>query len=180
MKHSRKIIAAITVIALLGVATWVARSGSEPGVDAAHPGAPKSAPSFELKDLSGKVHRLQDFQGHPVIIHFWAGWCPPCLGEISEWIEFAKKLQGKPIQMIAISLDKNWEDAQKILPEKNLPTNVISLLDTEARVADQFGSYQYPETYVLNSRHEIVVKLVGAQRWSTPEFSDRLLEILMR
>ena len=180
MKHSQKIFGAIIIIALLGVATWVGRSHSESSDGAPGSGVRKPAPTFALKDSAGKTNRLEDLQGQAVVIHFWASWCPPCLNEISEWIEFAKKLQGKPVHFIAISLDKSWEDAQKILSEKNLPANVTSLLDIEARVADQYGSYQYPETYVLNAKHEILVKLVGPQKWSTPEFSDRLIELLVR
>src|ERR1051326_6809143 len=33
---------------------------------------------FVLKDMSGKDVRLADFKGRPMIINFWATWCPPC------------------------------------------------------------------------------------------------------
>ena len=180
MKNQKKIGAVIAVIALLGIATWVVRLNTEPTGGPSSSGTRKPAPLFELKDFSGKMHRLEEFKGQPMVVHFWASWCPPCLNEISEWIEFTKKLQGKPIGFVAISLDKSWDDAQKILNDQQLPPNVISLLDVEGKVADQYGSYQYPETYILNSKHEIFVKLVGPQKWSMPEFSDRLVEILLK
>ena len=38
----------------------------------------KPAPDFALKDASGKVHTLKDYQGKPLVIQFWATWCPYC------------------------------------------------------------------------------------------------------
>lgn len=131
----------------------------------------KAAPYFELSDFRGQKQELKG--SDVVVLHFWAGWCPPCLGELPEWLEFAqnfqKKFPDKPVRWIAISLDKNWEDAHRILPESAVPQNVISLLDVEGRVADAYGSYQFPETYILNRSHQIAAKLVGSRKWSEEE-----------
>lgn len=42
----------------------------------------RAAPSWTLLDTTGNKHQLEDFQNKPVVLHFWASWCPPCLGEI--------------------------------------------------------------------------------------------------
>ena len=74
----------------------------------------RTAPSFELPDNSRTVHKLEDLKGQPVVLHFWASWCPPCLEEISKWVEVASTYQGRPIHWVAVSLDKNWTDALKV------------------------------------------------------------------
>jgi peroxiredoxin len=149
------------------------------------------APSFELKDSHGKVHRLSDYKGSLVVLHFWAGWCPPCLPEISQWIELAagfqnskanskasSKTQKTPVQWIAVSQDSSWNDALSVLPDSKLPNHVISLLDSEGTVPDAFGTFQFPETYLISPDQKILHKWVGPQDWLHPELSDWLRQIL--
>ncbi|RJY07075.1 TlpA family protein disulfide reductase [Parashewanella spongiae] len=38
----------------------------------------KQAPNFQLKDSNGKIHQLTDYKGQPLVLHFWATWCPYC------------------------------------------------------------------------------------------------------
>lgn len=127
---------------------------------------------YELKDAAGKVHRLSELKGQPVLVHFWATWCPPCLDELPEFLEMVKRSEGRKIHFVAITLDKSWEDAHKILPTKDLPVNLVSLIDPEATSADTFGSYNYPETYALDRELKIIEKFVGPRPWGSEEFKD--------
>lgn len=129
----------------------------------------RPAPAVELKDANGRERKLSDFKGQAVVIHFWASWCPPCLGEIPLWLEFAGRWKGRPVKFLAISLDQAWPEALKILPTESLPENVVSVLDVSKKLPDQFGTYQYPETYLLSPEHKIVSKWVGPQDWQNPE-----------
>jgi peroxiredoxin len=138
----------------------------------------KEAPDFELPDAQGKKHRLKEFSGNLVLLHFWASWCPPCLEEIPQWVEIGAAFQGLPIKLVAVSLDQNWEDAQKILPSQQLKGNVISLLDTSSQVPDAYGSYQFPETYLISPDLKIMTKWVGPQPWGSSEFRGFIEKIL--
>jgi len=121
---------------------------------------------FQLPDRAGTIHRLSDLKGAPVVLHFWASWCPPCLGEISKWVELASSYHERPIHWVAISLDQNWADALRAWnPTGPGLEKVLSLLDTEGKVSDRFGTYQFPETYLLNSELKVVTKWVGPQDW---------------
>ena len=48
---------------------------------------------FTLPDIEGKQRSLSEFRGKWVIVNFWATWCPPCLEEIPDLIDFHDRLK---------------------------------------------------------------------------------------
>lgn len=141
----------------------------------------KAAPQFELPDAAQKLHRLAEFQGKVMILHFWASWCAPCIDEIPQWVELANRYRNKPLQLIAVSLDQKWSDAQKILPQEKLNNQILSLLDVEGRVPELFGTFQYPETYLISPDLKVVLKWVGSQDWNSAQMNsliDKMLKVM--
>ncbi len=127
--------------------------------------------------LLGQLRQLAQFNeaqlgGKPYLIHFWAKWCEPCADEIPHLVEFAKQpgIQ-EGLMVLAISLDPTLEESKSILPDqgKNLPLNFVLVSDPEQKVATLMGSFQYPETYWVDSQHQIIQKWVGPQKWKKPE-----------
>lgn len=49
------------------------------------------APDFELTDLKGDAFSLSQFKGKPVLLNFWATWCPPCRKEMPDLQAFDEK-----------------------------------------------------------------------------------------
>jgi len=139
--------------------------------------APRAAPDFELPDSQGGKHKLSSLRGSVVIVHFWASWCPPCLQEIPNWAELSTEFKGENVKLIAVSLDQNWKDALKILPDEKA-RGIISVLDESGKVPESYGTYQYPETYVLSRDLKIVTKWIGPQDWKNPEILSFIRKLL--
>lgn len=139
----------------------------------------QEAPPFELFNAEGKKYSLQDLRGTVTVLHFWASWCPPCLEEIPQWVQLGSVFKDRGVKLVAISLDRNWEDLHKILPQRSYP-EVISLLDPLTRVSDAFGSYQFPETYLLNKDLQILSKWVGPQNWANPILQQAIERALVK
>ena len=134
----------------------------------------QSAYDFTLSDKKGVSHQLGSIDKNYKILHFWATWCEPCIDEIPKLFDFAKSNQDQSLKVVLVSLDDNWKNAMTILSKFKLPQNVISLLDSESKVADAYGSYQFPESFLIDNKLMILKKWVGPQEWND-NFLDDLL-----
>jgi thiol-disulfide isomerase/thioredoxin len=173
------------VIALAASIIW----GLGGRLETAHPAASakgsragaRLAPSFKLTNAAGQAVSLESLLESPrgganaLLIHFWASWCPPCMAEMPRVLELANRFQGRPFKVVLVSLDESWKDASKVLPQV-FPEDVVSLIDPSLKVAESYGSYQFPETYLVDRRQGIVMKWVGAQDWE----SDPVHQLLDR
>jgi len=90
----------LLVLLLVGIAwIWVNRiPGDAATVSASLPPAPARghpAPDFSLTTLAGEPFTLSELQGTPVVLNFWATWCPPCRAEMPELQAASERLAGE-------------------------------------------------------------------------------------
>lgn len=161
-----------------GFGWFVYRSSPKMGQVPRHQGMDQPIKPFRLPDASGQIRALDDFKGNVILVHFWAAWCAPCVEEIPQIVAFAKQWEKHPVKVVAVNLDKSWEEAHTILPSKDLPSNLISVIDLESRVAELYGSYQYPETYLIGKDLKIQMKWIGPQNWGSPAWKPLLERFL--
>ncbi len=68
------------------------------------------APDFALSDLNGQTVRLSGFRGKPLLLNFWAAWCPPCRKEMPDLQNFHERY-GEKVVLLGV----NWgEDANTV------------------------------------------------------------------
>lgn len=139
---------------------------------------PFAAKAFALKDPTGKEWTAAGLKGKPVLLHFWATWCPPCVEEIPAILKFAERMKGTDLQVVAVSLDSDWETAHKIFPVTGLPSNLISLIDPKQATPESYGSFQFPESYLIDRGMRVVAKWVGIQKWELPFYADAVEQVL--
>lgn len=126
------------------------------------------APVFTLPDMSGKLVSLEDFRGKYVFLNFWATWCPPCRAEMPSMERLHEFMPEKDFVMLAVNVEPNGkETVGKFL--KQFPHSFPVLLDVNGMVQRQYGVFQFPETFVIDRKGEVVDHIVGARDWSSME-----------
>lgn len=78
-----------------------------------------------LTQADGRTLRLADLQGRPVLLNFWATWCPPCIEEMPLIEAFYKQQGANGIQVLAIAADK-MELVKKFLSQNRLTLPVAA------------------------------------------------------
>lgn len=158
--------------ALLGAESYEALRKGEP-TENDYMGNDRLAPDFTLKDQNGRAWRLQDQRGKVVVLNFWTTTCAPCLEELPTFIELAKRERERgKIEVVGISTDKHWTDILSLFPKDNAMT---LLLDTQRKVVrDRFGTKKYPETWIVDPKGVIRVRIDGPRDWASPVITDFL------
>ena len=130
------------------------------------------APEFELVDMDGTKHKLGDYRGGPVIVSFWATWCPPCRKELPSMNRAWKKVKDEGIHMLAVNVG---EDEDTIFAfTGNYPIDFTVLLDESGEIINQWPIKGLPTTFVLDPEGRIAYRAIGGREWD----DEKLLDIV--
>ena len=89
--------------------------------------AGQQAPMFALRDSTGQLMRLSDWQGKVVYLEFWASWCAPCVAEIPALAPLKQRFAGQEVVFVYVSIDENpqaWRAALRRYPALGGATSV--------------------------------------------------------
>ena len=145
-------------VVLLIILTWalLGTGCSEPlGAQVGEP-----APNFKLENLDGQFISLSDLKGKPVLLNFWATWCPPCRAEMPYLQQIYEEWSGKGLVVLAINIGDSHSEAKRFLQTNSLSLPV--LLDTKKNVARKYNITAIPTTFFIDSDGIIRQKIIGA------------------
>ena len=131
-----------------------------------------SAPGFEVTTDSGRKISVDNFGGRVLVVNFWATWCPPCISELPSMNALAAELKGSGVVFLGISVDKDKAAYDKFL--KKVKLNFETARDPEADISADYGTFKYPETYVISREGKVLEKFINEQPWMSPAIVARL------
>ena len=130
------------------------------------------APMFALNDGEHSVD-LNRLRGRVVVLNFWASWCAPCIEELPSLEELQRDLP--QVQVVAVSTDEDADAYERFLKQHSV--SLLTVRDAEQRSNKMYGTYRFPETYVIDKTGAIRRKFIGAQEWTSPEILNYLRKL---
>jgi thiol-disulfide isomerase/thioredoxin len=154
--------------------------------------AGKLAPSFMAEDVNGRIVRLSDFKGKPVVINFWSPACAPCVTELPSF----EALQNEHSAIVVLTVNVNlaaaphYDSASEMRTwvknfQKSHPMMLPVLLDVRGKIQKAFDPghgvsdpYTIPCTILISKDGEVVGRINGEINWNTTPLLARAIREL--
>ena len=141
------------------------------------------APGFTLIDAHGERIDLSDFKGKVVLLDFWATWCGGCKLEIPWYMEFDKKLRGRGLAVIGVSMDEEgWKVVRPFLARKidtetggNTAMKYPVVIGNDA-LAKKYNLTSMPMTLLIDREGRIALSHTGVV--NKADFESHILQLL--
>ncbi|MBE6632639.1 MAG: TlpA family protein disulfide reductase [Ruminococcaceae bacterium] len=122
----------------------------------------EQAKDFTVLDVEGNKVSLNQKIGKPIVLNFWASWCPPCKAEMPDF-EKAYKQYGSDVEFMMInSTDgkrETVETAKQFIESKGYSFPIY--FDTEFEASFAYETYSLPTTYFIDRNGNIVTYAIG-------------------
>lgn len=123
----------------------------------------ETPPDFTVYDSKGNKVYLSDFAGKPIVLNFWASWCPPCKEEMPGFNNAYAKYKSSVIFLMVDMVDGQRETQAK--GQQYYDSQGFSFpiyFDNEQQAANAYGISSIPTTFFINSNGTIVKTQRGA------------------
>jgi thiol-disulfide isomerase/thioredoxin len=165
MKTNTAISLLAVALSLAAVATYTTRAKSdmhtggptaEQVATVAAPADTESSARVHLNALTASLEFLgakPTLAGHPLLIEFWATWCPPCRASIAHLNELDKKYHDRGLEIVGIS------DEDKSVVESfraRTPMHYAVALDTDQKLANGFQVQTIPQAWLFDKDGRVV------------------------
>ena len=90
-------------------------------------------------------------------------------------VAMQQRMKAKGITVLAISVDVDQNAYHQFIKDHNV--NLLTLRDPDQKSSSLYGTFKFPETYVIDRNGVMRRKFIGAVDWTEPEITDFLSKL---
>lgn len=138
--------------------------------------AASPAPELKARDLGGAPKTLATYRGKVVLLNFWATWCPPCQREMPSMERLRVKMEGRPLEIIALNSAETAKEVKAFLSKVKLGFPV--LLDPDGGNTQRWKVFALPTSFLLDAQGRVRFVLTGPTEWDEGEALQNVASLL--
>jgi peroxiredoxin len=109
------------------------------------------------------------------VLNFWATWCAPCVEEVPSLVEMQRRMKAKGVTVLAVSVDADDNAYRQFVKDHGV--NLLTVREPDQKSAALYGTFKFPETYVIDREGVMRRKFIGPIDWTEPEITDFLSKL---
>lgn len=121
---------------------------------------------------SDRTVTLSQLKGQVVVLNFWATWCPPCIEEMPSLVRMQARMKPQGVTVLAVSLDVDDDNYRRFVRDHSV--NLLTVRDADQKSNALYGTFKFPETYIIDRNGVMRRKFIGPVDWTEPEIIDFL------
>ena len=139
-------------IGVMGTTTATSRSGKEL--------VGKKAPSFVAPKVGGQLVSLENYKNKPLVLNFWASWCPPCRDETPGMERIWRKYEDQGVVILGINVQDREKEAERYISEFGVTFS--NALDLDGSITVDYGVTGLPVTFFIDNDSVVKGRWVGS------------------
>ena len=128
--------------------------GGGGGGPEARPGEGPAAPDTSFEYFDGSTATLAAYQGRPLVVNFWASWCPSCVAEMSAAFRPVQQELGDQVAFVGFNIQDRRDRAIELVEETGVLFDLAE--DPQGDLYAELGGIGMPFTVFVNEHGEIV------------------------
>lgn len=145
--------------------------------DSQRPWQGTTFPEFALPAPAGTLHHRREYAGRPLLVNFWATWCPPCRQEMADLDALHHTLGYRGLQVLAISVDADQNLVREYLRREGFGFEVL-IDDNRQWSASALGVQAIPVTYLVDRDGLIRNVWIGPRAWADPALQTEIASMV--
>ena len=132
----------------------------------------RTTPNTVVEQIDGTTLPFADLIDRPLLVNFWASWCPPCVHELPDLAVLDDALAAEGMGVMLVGLDRKGRDfAEDFLAKKGI-TIPARIYEPSGQLPRELKIKVMPTSFLITAEGQMIGRIEGPLDWSSPQVID--------